>query len=227
MSVVELMAPPQPQAPFNLGNEYVWVQCALTDYRDFWAEVRLDLTNGERRALKTRHDELTAQRQAIEDRVVLKEAGLRDRHRAAFDAGDAGAMAAIAGEQIALNRDRDEARWLNQAAIYELIAPYIRNWNAVTPGTTEIAPAPQAVGIAAFDAINDVLGNWLYLALMTAYQGNGFRRPATTTNSMPSAEPAEPTKKPDEPTSTDEQPDSCPSRSRASRTNSRGHSQSA
>lgn len=225
MSVAELTALPQPHPLFSLANEYIWIQCPLKGYTDVWAEVRLDLTNGERRALKTRNDELARHRQAIEDRIAVKGKELDDRHAVAFAAKDADALAAINEELAQFAQERSEARLMGQAAVYELIAPYVRNWNIPAPGTTTVAPTPQAAGIAAFDAVNDVIGNWLFYAIITAYSGNGFR-PTVETSSTTSAEPAEATKKSDETMPADELPDSNSDPIQPSPTNSRGRSRS-
>lgn len=197
MSVAELLAPPQLTTQYNAAGEYVWIDCTLPRHEEVKIEVRVDLTNGERRRLQERHNEIVAQFAVIDGRVKKKNAELKARHKEAWDAGDAQGADAIVSEIVALAEEHREATEINRRRQYELIAPFIRRWNIADPEKPEPAPPPQIAGADAFDTVTDFFGSWVFMALMQAYQKNGFWSVAMVSSLSESDAPAEPQPKSD------------------------------
>lgn len=228
MSVAELMAPPEMGTLHRSPAECVWIPCTLPFHEEIRIEVRVDLTNGERRRLIDRNRELVAQSVAIQQRANERLKDLQEQHRAAYAAQDASKLEAVSEQLVTLADERMEADQITLRQRCEILAPFIRSWNIAHPEKDEPAPSPQAIGVDAFDVVSEQFVLWAYTALVGAYQKNGFWPTvirAMTASSNASASPAEPTPKSDtttpEPEPADSQSDHTPPSPKPSRGRSR------
>lgn len=175
---LETKHPTSSLMPFVVAERWTWVDCDLEGYEGFRAEVRLNLTNGERQRLQLLLTDVDEKRQEIATRRQAK----IDALRAAKDLEGADPIAL--GQQLADELEATVAEHeTNTTRIREAITPYIRAWNAAEKndaGEIVDAPAPAVAGLAAFAAVDQVMEGWLVKATLEAYRGgNGFRLSAT------------------------------------------------
>jgi hypothetical protein len=160
---------------FVLQAATIRVQCDVTDpesglplYEGLWADVRRNLTNGERKALVEQAEAIDRQAEALNaDREQMTER-FRDALKAAE--GDDAEQARLINEQI---------EWMNGLAEqmseigvqrFNLIAPHVHGWNLVDMDTAETLPAPRVDAAAALDAITPEIAGWLLRTTLQAYR---------------------------------------------------------
>lgn len=165
------------------GERYVWVECEEPGYEGFRAEVRQNLTQGERTLLRERLA-------AIEDRIeVIQLASMDkaqelDERTAGTKPGPAEQMH-IRAEQRKLLAEFNadvEREMLEQ---HRLIAPYVRAWNLYRvgeDGEPVAVPAPRDGGDDVFDLLERPLVSWLIYELLVAYRGGKGLSASVTTS---------------------------------------------
>lgn len=166
---------------FVVNRQYVWLEAPETAvFAGFRAEVRQNLTNGERRLLIDQLAEIAerekSQRDALRGDVESMQATI-DKRRAANTPIDAAFV-------IELNSLTDKLTNIADAAQREaaaLVLPHVRAWNAIEMDGEEAIPIPPPMegGMASIDAITAEMGDWLCLALLSAYRsGKGVSSPS-------------------------------------------------
>lgn len=188
--------------PFIVEAEYVWVDCDLPGfYSAFKVEVRANLKNRERKRLFTAINDINAARDRINENGRLESADVDTRRNAAIEAADAGAVADAMREGADLLGRIADALEQNTRELHELIAPYVRNWNAGEideHGNEVTAVPPMVAGADAFEAIDSTMTQWIVGTLLRAYRGGkGLSSSSPTHDELdeqPSASP-EPTPK--------------------------------
>lgn len=172
--------------PFVTRARYTRLECEQQDYEGLWAEVRTNLTHGEREAFIDALRELDDRQEAWQQERGAEAAGL--------DAAVAEAESAEAKQEAEAARKA----WLRQvedrgaeirAARLSLIAPYIRAWNVCTEdetGAVVDVPAPIDGGLASFDFTDEVIENWLVIGVVVGYRtGKGVRSSASGSSGSP------------------------------------------
>lgn len=176
-------------------------------YPGLWAEVRQNLTNGERRdfrqaadALDARAEQLNTQNRDRQEQYVaaLKAAEEDKDHVAALIDARSEEISVYAQQLEQIGADR-----------FALVAPHVHAWNLYAyddAGEPQPVPAPRDGGTAVLDVIEDLIVLWLVRTTMTAYR-MGF-----PVGSRIFGAPPEPTPEP-----SDEKPKDSGSSSRPSR----------
>jgi len=198
---------------FVLKARTVRVDCDVTEagseelaYPGLWAEVRRNLTNGERMELRERADDIDARA----DRITTEHT---ERH-----------AAYVAALETAAENPEDQNRLINERVAeinefvrqteqvtverFELIAPHVHRWNLNTindDGDMAPVPSPREGGAAVMAEIDTPLVGWLLQTTLQAYR-LGF-----PVGSRPSGAQREPTPEPSA-----EKPKGSGSRSRRS-----------
>lgn len=183
---------------FVLKARTVRVECDVTEagseelaYPGLWAEVRRNLTNGEReqfredaRLIDERGEALAMERQQQSAAYIEAMKAAEDdpdKQRELIDAETAAINGYLADiEQIVHDR-------------FMLIAPHIHGWNLADPGDGDVAdsvpiPPPRADADQAYGYLNAELVNWLLRATMQAYR-LGFPIGSRTSGASPEPTP--------------------------------------
>lgn len=173
---------------FILAERFVRVDApADSAFAGFWAEVRQNLSNGERRLLIEHLDTLQAETEATARPLLEESTALGEAAKAGSLEPESVrvAVATIEANTTEINR---LAAAMHQRA-NELIAPHVRDWNVYQPGEdgTPVKVAPPAeAGPAAFDAITDEMALWLRASLLAAYRsGKGVTTPSPPRGGSP------------------------------------------
>jgi hypothetical protein len=209
---------------FNLqAVTTVRIECDLKDpatgeplYAGLWAEVRRNLTNGERRHLTEAAAEIDARVEALMKAHEAESAAYLDALKAAEGDDDRqrALIDARTSEVLAY------AETMTEAGVerFGLIAPHIHRWNLVTigdAGDVEPVPSPREDAAAALAAITPEIAGWLLNTTLMAYRA-GFPIGSRTSGAR-----QEPTPEPSA-----EKPKTRGSNSRRSRTTSSSRSPS-
>jgi hypothetical protein len=161
---------------FILAERYIRVDAPDdSGFAGFWCEVRQNLSNGERRLLIERLDELGAQ--AV-DRIEasrteqiaaqLKEGATPEEQRAMVKR-----MNELTEQMNAVADESRVQRW-------SLVAPHIRDWNAYEGDPPQRIDPPQVAGIASLDAVTQGMADWITQELLQAYRsGKGVLNRST------------------------------------------------
>lgn len=184
-------------APFDIDAEYVWVECDLPHYEGFKVEVRLNLKNKDRKRLKIQLDEISAERERINESMLAKAKDIDDKRAAAKKAKkpDDAAIASFIEQQARMIEETSDLIDANSARIHALVAPYIRNWNVMTrddAGNLIDAPPPMVAGIEAFDELPDKLIGWTVGSVLNAYRGGKEWPVSSPRLEEPAPQPNEP-----------------------------------
>lgn len=178
---------------FVVAENYLRVDAPQESaFAGFWAEVRENLTNGERQVLLDRLQEIEDgdERRFQDSRTTTRE--LDARMTAA--AGDVSQQAAIAAEiDVYLEQWRRETETRKRLK-WALITPYIRAWNVATRDGEDAAyldtPPPSVGGIASFEHVTEGMGVWLCSLVLAAYRlGKGVRWQLSKPNDSPGLTP--------------------------------------
>jgi len=172
--------------PFVTRARYTRLECEEPNYEGLWADVRTNLTHGEREAFIEALRELDDRQEAWR------------LQRAAEAKGIDAAVADAPNEEAKQEAEAARKAWLRQvedrgaeirAARLELIAPYIKAWNVCTEdakGEVVEVPAPMDGGLASFDATDEVIENWLVIGVVIGYRtGKGVRSSASGSGGSP------------------------------------------
>lgn len=157
-------------APFEVDAVYTWIECPLKKYEGFMVEVRMNLTNRERKRLNdllTENDEKSAR---IAENGKAQAESIQQRKNATTDPEE---TAALMAEQFAFIDEVAAAIDDLNASIHTAVAPYIRNWNLAihdNGALTNISP-PAEIGVEAFVDLDQTLIRWIVTVLLDAYKG--------------------------------------------------------
>ena len=163
---------------FILTDRYVRVDAPDdSEFAGFWCDVRQNLSNGDRRILIDRLDELGA---AASDEIEASRQ-LADAIRAQLVDG------VPPDEQRALIRQlgemTDRMETLADQAVrdqWALVAPYVRDWNAYQGDPPERIPPPAEGGVESMDAVTRDMSNWIVREVLQAYRsGKGVTKRST------------------------------------------------
>lgn len=132
---------PNGAAPFAVNARYRWEDCDEPGYEGFRAEIRVNLTNGERRAFVRRLDEILA-------------------YSAAW----------LTAPDAERDQDDTPARqqW---ALIAPYVRAWNAVWLDEETGEAMDIPAPAVGGPDVLDQIDDPMRDWLVLAIVGGYRG--------------------------------------------------------
>lgn len=156
---------------FILSKRYIRVDApADSEFAGFWCEVRQNLSNGERKVLIERLDDIAA---SAADQIAASQAEGAEI-QAALKAGlpiDEQRAQITRINQLADQMDKlaDAAR----IARWGLVAPHVRDWNAYTSEGDE-TPAkvepPATAGVASLDEITRAMADWMTGEVLQAYR---------------------------------------------------------
>lgn len=178
---------------FVVAEQYLRVEAPEDSaFAGFWAEVRENLTNGERQQLLDRLQEIeeTDEQRFQASHAVTRE--LDERMTAA--AGNVSAQAIVAAEiDIFLEAWRRETESRKRLK-WALVTPYIRAWNVATRDGEDAeyidAPPPSVGGIAALEHVTEDMAIWLCSLVLAAYRlGKGVNRQLKKPNASPGPTP--------------------------------------
>lgn len=172
--------------PFVTRARYTRLECEEPNYEGLWADVRTNLTHGEREAfieaLRELDDRQEAWRLARQAEAVAIDA-------AVADAPDAAAKAEAEAARRTWLRGIEDRGAEIRAARLALVAPYVRAWNVCTEddaGQVVEVPAPMDGGLASFEATDEVIEGWLVLGVVVGYRtGKGVRTSASGSGASP------------------------------------------
>lgn len=163
---------------FVVNRQYVRMDApGDSAFAGFWAEVRQNLTNGERKTLidtlQDLNDREQRQRDALASEIAEMQATIAERKAANTPADKAftQSVAVLMGKVDAIAD-------ATQREAMALVIPHIRAWNAVEMDGDDVTPIPPPMegGMASIDAITSEMGDWLCGALLIAYRsGKGVR----------------------------------------------------
>lgn len=176
------------------GHKFVWVECDLPGYEGFKAEVRLNLQQGERKALRDALAEIEDNMEALEV-AAMERAFSVDERREDGKLTPTEALA-LRVEQRQIQTEYAAGLERELARQYELIAPHIRAWNLYTMGGDGVpvaVPAPAVGGVAVFDDLERPLVSWLIRELLLAYRGGKGLSASAKTSDVQQAHMEEPT----------------------------------
>lgn len=181
--------------PFVSNARYVWVECDVPGYEGFRAEVRQNLTQGERTTLREQLAEIEERIDEVQQ-ASMADAQALDEEAKANDLTSADHMCLRIEQRKMLDRfNRSvEAETLRQ---HELIAPHVRAWNlyrSVDGGDPEPVPAPATGGVAVFEDLDRPLMQWLVREVLMAYRGGKGLSVGLTKSSEQPAPTPEPTR---------------------------------
>ena len=152
---------------FVVNRQYVRMEAPEdSGFAGFWADVRQNLTNGERRMLIDALNEITERETAALDAI-------RAEMQALSDAADAGEdRRALNAQSVPLLSRFDAEREQYQREAWLLITPHIRSWNAVLMDGDVVTPipAPADGGMASIEAITSDMAEWLCQRVLVAYR---------------------------------------------------------
>lgn len=157
-------------APFEVDAVYTWIECDLPKYTGFMVEVRMNLTNRERKRLNdllTENDEKSVR---IAENGKAQAESIQERKNATTDPEE---TAALMAEQFAFIDEIAGAYDALNDSLHTAVAPYIRNWNLAIHDNgvlTNIAP-PVEIGVEAFVDLDQTLVRWIVMMLLDAYRG--------------------------------------------------------
>lgn len=173
---------------FVVNRQYVRMEAPENSvYAGFWAEVRQNLTNGERKtlmdALQAISEREQDERAALSAEIDAMQAEIEER-RTANAPQDKAFITKLADLTGKLDVITDRA----QRDAVALVVPHVKAWNAVEMDGDEVRPIPPPCegGMASIDAITADMGVWLCGALLSAYRsGKGVRTPAKKPDDLP------------------------------------------
>ncbi len=171
--------------PFIARERYVTVECDLPGYEGFSADVRQNLTQGERTALRERLAELEEGLAAVQVSHLERAAEIDRRRGEAEDPlalmrAQAGTRDLVAGYAAAVEE--------TLRAQHALLAPHVRAWNLHLPGADgnpEPVPAPATAGPVVFDELDRPLVAWLVGEVLMAYRGGKGLSAGSTRSGAP------------------------------------------
>ena len=156
---------------FILSERYLRVDApAESGFVGFWCEVRQNLSNGERKALIERLDDIAGNAQEQITACQSEAATIQDALKAGVPADEQRAGIARLN-QLADQMDKlaDTARIQR----WSLVAPHIRDWNAYTSTGDEepqkVEP-PAKAGPDSLDAVTRDMADWITNELLMAYR---------------------------------------------------------
>lgn len=184
-------------APFDIEAEYVWVECELPHYEGYKVEVRLNLKNKERKRLKIQLDEISAERERINESMLAKAKDIDAKREAVKKTKkpDETLLPSLLEQQARMIEETSEKIDANSLRIHALVAPYIRNWNVMTrndDGELVDAPPPMVAGVDAFDELPDKLIGWTVGSVLNAYRGGKEWPVSSPRLEEPAPQPNEP-----------------------------------
>ena len=159
------------ESKFILSERYLRVEAPEdSGFAGFWCEVRQNLSNGDRRLLIERLDEIAGNAQ---EQIVA----CQSEAAAIQEALKAGVPADEQRVQIArLNQLADQMDKLaeqSRVSRWALVAPHIRDWNAYTSDGDEepvkVEP-PAKAGPDSLDAVTRDMADWITNELLMAYR---------------------------------------------------------
>lgn len=179
---------------FVLRARYSRVECPEPDYAGLWAEIRTNLTNGERAVFVERviemNGEIEAHINALFAELRSAEADAKAADADALPAAQdrlAAARAALntaaAGEDAAMTRVRDER--------LALIAPYVRAWNLCDADGADVPP-PETGAPGCWAHADAVITAWLVREIEGGYRGGKGVRSSSSASAATPAPPSGP-----------------------------------
>jgi len=165
------------------GERFIWVECEEPGYEGFRAEVRQNLTQGERTLLRERLASIEDIIEAIQLDSMAKAEELDERTTGSKPSP--AEQMRIKAEQRKLLAEFNadvEREMLEQ---HRLIAPYVRAWNLFRvgeDGEPVAVPAPRDGGDDVFNQLERPLVSWLIYELLVAYRGGKGLSASVTTS---------------------------------------------
>jgi hypothetical protein len=178
----------------SLRAKYTWVDCPEIDYDDVSAEIRTNLSHGEREEFIDASNRIKRDLwDYLEGRI--ERAGKIDA--AVRDAKTDKARAIALAKRNTFRDEQDIGTDPFRIRRIELVAPYIRDWNLgdVDPdgNLVKIMP-PMEGGLMSFATVDEVVLAWLLEAIESGYRGGkGLRTQSSASASLPEPTNAPPT----------------------------------
>jgi hypothetical protein len=176
----------------SLRAKYTWVACPEVDYDDVSAEIRTNLSHGEREQFIDASNRIKRDLwDYLEGRIALAtkiDAAVRD---AKTDKARAVAIAKRTQFRDEQDRGTDPFRIRR----IELVAPYIRDWNLGeidADGEIVKIPPPMDGGLMSFATVDEVVLAWLLESIEQGYRGGKglrTRSAASVPSPAPTSEP--------------------------------------
>lgn len=180
---------------FVSNARYVWVECDVPGYEGFRAEVRQNLTQGERTALREQLAEIEERIDEVQE-TSMRDAQDLDEQAQAPNLTAADHMRLRVEQRKMLDRFNRAVEDETQRQ-HELIAPHIRAWNlyrSVDGGEPQPIAAPATAGVAVFEDLDRPLIQWLVREVLMAYRGGKGLSVGSTKSSEQPAPTPEPTR---------------------------------
>lgn len=196
--MTDLTMPGMPVGGYVLKAQTVRVDCDLLDkrtgepaYAGLWAEVRRNLTIGERRDLVEAANAIDARYRELQNAAHERSLAFNEALKAIPETEPAQRADLIATQTAALHQ---HARDLEQIVIdrYLLVAPHIHRWNLHTmtdAGEIVPVPTPREGGMETLVQIDADLVGWLVHVTLQAYR-LGFVPGSATSGASPEPTPA-------------------------------------
>lgn len=174
---------------FVLKARYSRVDCPEPDYEGLWAEVRTNLTNGERALFLENVSELNDRIKTVFDEVFAQ---LRDLDARTKEATDPDAHVALTERRNEINRevDRmiagedDRLRAISDERLANL-SPYVRAWNLCDDEGNDV-PAPAMGDLTCWQYADSVIAQWLIREVEQGYRsGKGVRSSSKRLDATP------------------------------------------
>lgn len=156
---------------FILSERYIRVDApADSGFAGFWCEVRQNLSNGERKVLIERMDEIAESATAQITASQAEAATIQDALKTGLPADEQRSRLARMSQLIEQMETLADA---SRLARWALVAPYVRDWNAYTSEGDEnpVKVEPPAVaGAASLDEITRDMADWITNEVLQAYR---------------------------------------------------------
>lgn len=160
---------------FVVNRQYVRMEAPEeSGFGGFWAEVRQNLTNGERRVLIDTLNEIAERETAALDAIRADMQAISD----AVEAG--GDRRTLNTRSVPILNRFEGAQTQYQREAWSLITPHIRAWNAVLMDDESVEPIPPPCdgGMESIEAITKEMADWLCQSVLVAYRsGKGVSSP--------------------------------------------------
>lgn len=178
----------------SLRAKYTWVDCPEIDYEDVSAEIRTNLSHGEREAFIEASNRI---KRDLWDFIESRIAAGAKLDEAVTNAKDQKAKVAAIEKRRAFIDEQDRGTDPFRIRRIELVAPYIRDWNlgdVDADGTIVKIPPPIDGGVMSFATVDEVVLAWLLDAIEQGYRGGkGLRTRSRASDPTPEPTSAPPT----------------------------------
>lgn len=166
---------------FILAKRYVRVDApADSEFAGFWCEVRQNLSNGERKLLIERLDELAERANERIEAARVEAVTINDQLTAGVPIPE---QRELVKRLNAMTEQMNEVAEQSRVDRWALVAPHIHDWNAYTSDGDE-APVkvepPDVGGVASLGEITSPMADWISTVVLQAYRsGKGVTNRST------------------------------------------------